>query len=497
MRSLTILTIFFFFFTAANATTHTTVRSGEWDDASIWSTGQVPNISSWPGDMVIVNHKVEADGNLSFKQGASMTVNSNASLEIDGYFKLEGSGTFVIAVNGVVECEEVKHTAWDGAISVHGSLVVEEKVSISGVAKFYTDGNLYAEKVEVKGSGSFESKGGMINIETEWKISGGTAVKISNTEIIVEEKFNRTGGPNIEFKGGSLSVGEEFIGKGGGTICFDGTVVTVGEETELKGSVIVSVGGRGSFTSEKIKMSGTACLIGKGLGGWLNCVRFECSGSAYVQCVDESCFYGSDNENAIPQRLDLGSGSNTVLPVELIYFEAQVAADGMLVVNWATAVEVNNDFFTIEMSLDGRDWTAMDEVIGAGNSDVELSYKWTEENMEVEGTAYIRLKQTDFDGTFTYSDIESVEFASTEKAAFEVNVYPNPATEYVVIDGLEADSNPQIMLVNMQGQNINVSATDEGQGTRVDIPTYLPAGTYGLVIQNGAQVQTQQLIIQK
>ena len=53
------------------------------------------------------------------------------------------------------------------------------------------------------------------------------------------------------------------------------------------------------------------------------------------------------------------------------------------------------------------------------------------------------------------------------------------------------------MLVNMQGQSIQIQGSDEVASTRVDIPTYLPAGTYGLVIQQGGQVQTQQLVIQK
>lgn len=211
-----------------------------------------------------------------------MIVKSNVFLEIDGYFKLEGFGIFVIEVNGVVECEEVKYIVWDGFLNVNGNLVVEKKISISGVVKFYIDGNIYVEKIEVKGSGVFESKGGFINIEDEWKIIGGIEVKISNIEIVVEEKFNCIGGLNIIFIGGILSVGEDFVGKGGGIICFDGIVVIVGDKIELKGSVIVSVGGRGFFILDKIKMSGLVCLIGKGLGGWLNCESFECIGSVYV-----------------------------------------------------------------------------------------------------------------------------------------------------------------------------------------------------------------------
>ncbi|MBX2873405.1 MAG: T9SS type A sorting domain-containing protein [Saprospiraceae bacterium] len=496
MRSLTLLTIFFFFFTALNATTHTTVKSGDWDDVNIWSTGQVPNISSWPGDEVIINHKVEVDGNLSFKQGASMTINANASLEIDGDWNLQGEGTFIIAQNANVSCDDVRHTGYGGSISVQGTLEAED-ISVSGVAQFYNDGSIYADNLEIKGSGNFDSKGGLIQVAEEWTITGGTAIKISNTDVVIEEDFTRTGGPSIEFTGGTMSVGDVFTGKGGGSICFNGTIVNVTNETDLRGSVKVYVGGRGSFTSEDVNLTGTAAILGKDMGGWVNCVSMSISGSAKVECVDGGCMYDDENADEMPSQLDLGAGTNTVLPVELLYFEANVKADGMLVVSWATAIEVNNDFFTIEMSLNGKDWKGLDEVKGAGNSDVELAYEWKNADINAAGTTYLRLKQTDFDGSFSYSDIESVTFSSKEAAQFEVNVFPNPATEYIIIEGIGADVAPQITLVNMQGQRMLIPVTDEGFNTRVDIPSYLPAGTYGLVIENGGQIDTQQLIIQK
>lgn len=498
MRSLTILTFFFFVVTTLNATTHTTIKGGDWDDASIWSTGQVPNISAWPGDNVIINHKVETPGDLAFKQGASMTVNANASLEINGEFKLQGSGTFLIAADAIVNCGKVKNAGYGGSLSVNGSLISDDVITISGVAAFFTDGTIYADKIEVKGSGNFESKGGVIELEGAWEISGGTAIKISNTEVVTEDKFKRTGGPSIEFIGGSLTVGDDFLGSGGGSICFDGTVVEVENDTKLSGSVAINVGGRGSFSTNKAELKGSSTIRGKDLGGWFNHAEdIDFQGSGNVRCVDGNCYYDKNNEDEMPNALDLGSGLNTVLPVELLYFEADVEQGGMLVVNWATAVEINNDFFTIEMSLNGKVWKSMGEVKGAGNSDVELTYEWKNDEVNATGTAYVRLKQTDFDGSFSYSDIESVEFVNKANANYQVNVFPNPATEYIMIEGIAADKTPLISLVNMQGQRIQIPVSDEGINTRVDIPSYLPAGTYGLVIDNGDQIQTQQVVIQK
>jgi len=88
------------------------------------------------------------------------------------------------------------------------------------------------------------------------------------------------------------------------------------------------------------------------------------------------------------------------LPIELLSFTPQIKAD-QIVLNWTTGTEINNDFFTIERSRDLYGWEVLGFVNGAGNSSVPLSYSFSDLR-PLDGLAYYRLKQTDFDGKFEY-----------------------------------------------------------------------------------------------
>ena len=99
----------------------------------------------------------------------------------------------------------------------------------------------------------------------------------------------------------------------------------------------------------------------------------------------------------------------SVLPVELISFGARILKDDVQL-HWATASEINNDFFTIERSKDGRSFQAVSTINGHGNSSHLIEYSFVDKN-PLKGTNYYRLKQTDFDGNFTYSDIKSVNIS--------------------------------------------------------------------------------------
>jgi len=111
------------------------------------------------------------------------------------------------------------------------------------------------------------------------------------------------------------------------------------------------------------------------------------------------------------------------LPITLVSFTA-VLQDDIVQINWVTATEENNEFFTLERSTTGIDFIEIAQINGAGNSSEILHYSFTDSEIP-EGTIYYILKQTDYDGNFEYSDIIAV---SNEKLQSEckLNVNPNP-----------------------------------------------------------------------
>ncbi len=94
------------------------------------------------------------------------------------------------------------------------------------------------------------------------------------------------------------------------------------------------------------------------------------------------------------------------LPVGIVTFDA-VSTGNVVEIKWATASETNNDFFSIEYSVDGSDWSSVGEEKGMGNSASLVEYTYTDRNT-AHLNGYYRLKQTDFDGTSTFSKIVAV-----------------------------------------------------------------------------------------
>lgn len=95
----------------------------------------------------------------------------------------------------------------------------------------------------------------------------------------------------------------------------------------------------------------------------------------------------------------LGGGIN-VLPIELLHFGASANAQGMVQCLWATASEINNDYFALERSADGFHWESVEKITGAGFSNTALQYQHTDARPLL-GQSYYRLRQVDFDGTAT------------------------------------------------------------------------------------------------
>lgn len=161
--------------------------------------------------------------------------------------------------------------------------------------------------------------------------------------------------------------------------------------------------------------------------------------------------------NAIANNLRFTIGiinvTQTPLPIELVDFTASPINNEMVQLDWQTASEMNNDYFTVERSSDGNFWTPITRVDGAGNSTELLDYTMNDENPLV-GLSYYRLKQTDFNGDFIYSKIRAVQINKNETTDDLIFMYPNPTQGVVEIKAPETEKE-LIRIYNSVGQELS------------------------------------------
>jgi len=111
------------------------------------------------------------------------------------------------------------------------------------------------------------------------------------------------------------------------------------------------------------------------------------------------------------------------LPIELLSFDAEYNEDLETVdINWVTMTETNNDYFTIERSYNGIDFEPVVIIKGAGNSNSQLYYEYSDIK-EIDQLTYYRLRQTDFDGKTTVSDPVAVQTNSNSSAPEIAGIY--------------------------------------------------------------------------
>ncbi|SNS77346.1 Por secretion system C-terminal sorting domain-containing protein [Ekhidna lutea] len=186
------------------------------------------------------------------------------------------------------------------------------------------------------------------------------------------------------------------------------------------------------------------------------------------------------------------SGLNDPLPIELIEFKASIL-DQYVVLDWSTATEINNDYFTIERSRDGEHFDALENIDGAGDSNERLDYQYTDKKPFL-GVNYYRLKQTDYDGTQSHSEAVLVVFEGPSQLV--INVYPNPIEDKLFVS-FSSEFNvgtPTIRMVDLKGQEIAIwnIATDDNL-LEIDLNGY-PEGVYLLQMEVGNRTYSHTLV---
>jgi len=187
--------------------------------------------------------------------------------------------------------------------------------------------------------------------------------------------------------------------------------------------------------------------------------------------------------------------SQAVLPVELVSFHATLS-EKVVVLNWTTASETNNDFFTVERSMDGIIFSEIANVNGAGTSNQILNYSTPDLN-PLPGISYYRLKQTDFDGKNEYSNVVTV--LAKELAATDLLIYPNPTEQKEIRMQFEGFNGPyiDILVTDLAGKVMASGRNfiDAGMKNSSMMLPDLKAGVYMLSVSDEQKSVSERLVI--
>ncbi|MEZ4987415.1 MAG: T9SS type A sorting domain-containing protein [Saprospiraceae bacterium] len=186
------------------------------------------------------------------------------------------------------------------------------------------------------------------------------------------------------------------------------------------------------------------------------------------------------------------SGGASVLPVELLYFNAKAQAKEVLL-NWRTANEQNNRGFTVERSTDGRHFEAIGWVSGYGTSQEEQAYAFVDKH-PVQGINYYRLQQEDYDGTSTSTEIVRVNMS--DQNSFTLSPNPIADGQTVKITLSEAMSQTQVSVYNLLGHKVLQVDLSDGQQQATFSTAELAKGVYLVVAKNGSQSMVERLIVE-
>ena len=405
----------------------------------------------------------------------SGTLDSNDDMTIDGTFTNSGTTNVTndIAVNGTVTNTGVFDAGDD--IDINGTMTSSGAINADAIT---IDGSLTSsgpiDATEIVVTGSFTSSGDItITGGGDFVVDGGDVI-ISGGTVDIEDDLK-------VYNGGSLTI------DAGATVNVDDNVVNNddGDNTPAESN---------GFGQGTIVVNGTL-----NVGGFLtiNDTNPDSGLTGSGTITVDGTF--TDNEGG-PFDSCAGGGascSGGPLPIELIGFSAKLA-NSAVKLHWSTASELNNDFFTIERAIDIERFETIGTPIKGKGTTNEKSDYYTQDENPIYGRSYYRLKQTDFDGKYTYSDLQVINYGGPRFSTLQV--FPNPSNGNaltIVVTGLNEQATVPVQIFNVQGQKVYDRVLDVSTpGTLkhdVELGSPLKPGLY--VIKAGQTLQLTQRII--
>jgi len=481
-------------------------------------TGLNPCNFTTSGTTFIVQsaHKCPFNSNTAFGSGVTVqvlgTITPTSSVVVSGAGTLNGSGTVVVTRTTSSEDN------FDNQYSISNR-------TISGLT------------VQYAGS-------------TNQTISNAHAfnnLTINNTTV-VNQSVDQTVSGNLTMTSGILSTGTSIVDLGAtGSIlestpnAYAPTSFVVGKvqaTRNIGSSVNQTFGGIGMEINETnaanstvvLRTTGTACVasghhsitryftitpnVDAGLNGAMVFHYFDHELAGHIEAnlqiwksIDNRVTWSGQNSSVFvgTNTLTLGSIASfsdwtatdpvsNPLPISLLDFSAKQKNDAVDLF-WKTASEVNNDYFVLERSIDGVNWEEIYTCKGAGTSTIINHYSFVDYEIQ-SSTVYYKLKQIDFDGKCSYSNILSV---TNNIQPSRISVYPNPFDgRNIYITGL-CDKEFAINIYDILGKSVYTTniKLDGEVVVILDLDKQLPVGSYIIKLQSADQVFIQHLMVGK
>ncbi len=203
------------------------------------------------------------------------------------------------------------------------------------------------------------------------------------------------------------------------------------------------------------------------------------SGNQYnhIQFGNFAVSAGSSGAAVTGNAISVKGTVNGTLPVKLSSFTSTIQNQAALL-NWATASEVNFDYFSVERRENDADFKEIGKVLAKGNNSI---YSFSDKNISF-GTAYYRLKMVDKDGTIAYSDVTSTKFLSNGGS---FSIYPNPVNNDGVLNVQfnKTSSSANLKVVDMVGRTLKTIELQKGLSQTSFNVNDLNKGQYILLLE--------------
>ena len=495
-----------------NGSTFNHYFTGQWTNNGIFN-GQTSTITfrSTSGTDAIIGSGTNNFNNIVFDTNTVMDVVADISVStdftnnattlnfIDHFVKFEGAGVSKLSGTTITNFNDLEVDKSSNGLQLEVDCNIEEFLILTNGTLDLNSNTLSitnnSASAVTAASGYILSENTSFNSLVQWTIgtdvsaytfpfgtSGGTLIPFlfdlnSGDAGTVSVATYATGTDNLPYPPGVTKLDDEFDSNNSANTVDRFYLINLSGETNPNVDV--------TFNASAAEIGTISSLLAQrwGSSGWEQPLAGQVSGATSVLVPGVTAFS--------PWTM---SGNGMTLPVELVSFSAE-QIDNNVVLEWKTATEINNDYFEIQKSLDGKDFFSLGRVIGMGNSNSIKTYSFIDAYPN-SGKAFYTLKQVDYDGTSTLSEIIMVDIVIDN---IDFKIYPNPAIDFFKVSLTSSISEKTSILLYDQVGNLmmnrEVDELEEQDEITMNV-TSLNPGVYMLKVLSGSFIRSMKVLIE-